>query len=672
MIHHNSVDKPVSGIILSGGFSNRFQQAGTRWQDKALLPVSKDESLLENTINILAEFCTEIVIMTSNLNQQFEYLEIIKKLPITIQNIIRIEMDDLNLLCKGPSRGLLSAINHVNNELVVITPVDVPFIYSKIFLDLLDNLADSSICVPLWPSGKIEPLIFAFNKNKIQAQVPLLAYNEYSRADDIFRLASSINFLPIDLQKVEIAEKIFTSINNPQEYKQIRKLTITKNESLFDKSKLITINRLEHKKSLTELLDYFNQNNFLKLTDRIITEGINYSKKFSEKNDYYYAGYILAFLLRSIIKNIDKTQTKIEELANICIYNFSSEAQNWENHNVKFLALHAYLDGYSISKLIVLDDHQKSLQNKIIKLREDLQLKEKQHNDLSFNSMFKKRLPNFIEKAKQIIRDAETAFNEQSSNFETDFLWDHSYRVGRIAYYIASHEGIDPFIPTIAAILHDAGKFVLGQYHADDISEEKHSSSIAEKLLSEEGLTKSEIKEVQEAITGLYVDQIPNNIACKVIYDADRLDKLGVLGIANYFTKMTLRGTNLSSSIIRSLSRELTYATSAPKTMLTITGKKLAERRANQTLNYFKELLMELQFYGLGKYYVKEFTIKDNQIIQLVIPEKCPKCKSKFVISLNTKTGLKCEKVIANYECLKCDNRYSIEFCLPLIITKKD
>ncbi len=44
----------------------------------------------------------------------------------------------------------------------------MPFLTSEIFLNLLNKLGDHSIILPYWVTiGKVEPLVFAFNRNKI-------------------------------------------------------------------------------------------------------------------------------------------------------------------------------------------------------------------------------------------------------------------------------------------------------------------------------------------------------------------------------------------------------------------------------------------------------------------------------------------------------------------------
>jgi molybdopterin-guanine dinucleotide biosynthesis protein A/HD superfamily phosphodiesterase len=669
MTERNILPEPISGIILSGGYSNRFQQSGTLWQDKALQPFYNNETLLEHTIKVLTSFCSEILVMTSNYTQQLQYMQILTNLPKETQNITRIEIDDMNVLCSGPSRGLLSAFNFVSNQLAVVSPIDTPFVYSSIFIDLLNNLGDSSISVPIWSTGKIEPLICAVNVQKIQTIVPFLAFNERSRADDILRLAQSITFLPINPKYNELAEQVFKSINNKQEFDQFKHFSLKENYDLFNTNSIKIVEQLLSNELYDKLTVFFNLTNFQKISNQKIIEGMELSQKLHKNQSNYFAGFLLTFLLRLIKSNGEISSKLINEIIIRCKKLFVLEAEKWEKYNVNFLALHAYLDAFSVIKSSQANQDKKNLQSIISKLRKEMLLKEKEHRKYSFTKLFKDKLPNFINNAKELIRKSEAAYNEQEPKYNTDFLWDHSYRVGQIAYYLAVHEGIDPLIPTLAAILHDAGKFVLGQYHSDDIIEEVHSASIAENILSKEGISKQKIALVKKALLGLYSDKIDCNTNCQIVSDADRLEKLGVFGIANYFTKMTLRGYNLSSGIERSLSRELTYASSAPLTMQTKTGQLLATKRATQTIQFFKDLLLEMEFYNLGKYFIKEFNI-DKQTVLLVIPKKCEMCSGKYGITLSTKTGLKCEKLVAIYHCLSCNNNFTIEFCLPLISNK--
>ena len=66
----------------------------------------------------------------------------------------------------------------------------------------------------------------------------------------------------------------------------------------------------------------------------------------------------------------------------------------------------------------------------------------------------------------------------------------------------------------------------------------------------------------------------------------DNLDKLGSLGIANYFIKAGLRGNPLSPRLLSRLTVELTYARHAPQSMYTPLGREWATRRAQESIGF--------------------------------------------------------------------------------------
>ncbi|MCK5047697.1 MAG: HD domain-containing protein, partial [Candidatus Heimdallarchaeota archaeon] len=345
------------------------------------------------------------------------------------------------------------------------------------------------------------------------------------------------------------------------------------------------------------------------------------------------------------LKEMNSEDDMRTQMVELCIKSFWQEALQWQNRGIRFLELHSLSDAFVIAKMFNLED-QNELEKEIIKLKELLDLKKKKHELYSLDDMLENKIPLFLDQAMKIIQESEKSFNDDAPRFTTNFLWDHSFRVGKIAYKLALNEGVNPLVPTIAAILHDAGKFVLGKYHDDHVTEEEHSSSIAQKLLVNSGLSKKDVEAVETAISALYNEKLDCNINCKIVHDADRLEKLGPLGIANFFTKMTLRGANLSSSILKNLSRELTYTAAAPKTMQTKTGKDLARTRSQKALQYFEELLEEFAYYDLGRFHIKEFEVDAEQKVTLVIPEKCHKCQGEYSVQLSKDMGIKCEKVI--------------------------
>ena len=85
--------------------------------------------------------------------------------------------------------------------------------------------------------------------------------------------------------------------------------------------------------------------------------------------------------------------------------------------------------------------------------------------------VIKSRFPGLIDKVREIIQDSEKAYEGRNSR-SASFLWEHTIHVASIADRLAQSENLDPLIPVVAALFHDAGKFSGGQYHSEGTVEE--------------------------------------------------------------------------------------------------------------------------------------------------------------------------------------------------------
>ena len=670
MIRQNSPKQSITGIILSGGYSIRFQKENEPWIDKALMSFD-GEVILKRTTRILSNLCDKIIIMVKFEDSKSIYQAFIDKFPENIKSKVIIAKDNNRFLCNGPTLGIVSSLDLIESETVIVVPVDLPLLGEKILADLLSQLNSSSMIVPYWPAtGKIEPLVFAFKLKPVQILAKILSQIKRSRADDLHRVILSIKFLALSSDRTKEIDNIFTSLNDRTKLEKISNAKDSQTGDFFDITNSQTISEQVNEDLLAQVETFLLKFNFIKLEKEFLLQALELSKELMNQQMFFFAGVLLFNVISSFtLKEMNSEDDMRTQMVELCIKSFWQEALQWQNRGIRFLELHSLSDAFVIAKMFNLEE-QNELEKEIIKLKELLDLKKKKHNVYSLDDMLESKIPLFLDQAMKIIQESEKSFNDEAPRFTTNFLWDHSFRVGKIAYKLALKEGIDTLVPTIAAILHDAGKFVLGKYHDDEISEEEHSSSVAQKLLVNSGLSKNNIVAVKTAIYALYNEKLECNINCKIVHDADRLEKLGPLGIANFFTKMTLRGDNLSSSILKNLSRELTYIAAAPNTMLTKTGKKLARTRSQKALLYFDELLEEFAYYDLGRFQVKEFEIEADQKVTLVIPETCHKCNGEYSVQLSKEMGIKCEKVIVNYSCNKCEQKYKTEFCLPLISQK--
>ena len=274
--------------------------------------------------------------------------------------------------------------------------------------------------------------------------------------------------------------------------------------------------------------------------------------------------------------------------------------------------------------------------------------------------------------------EAEAQYNRQTGTAPSGFLIEHSRRTAAIASKIAVLEGVDPFRPALVAYFHDAGKFHGGEYHKDDIAEEEHAAILAGSMLAEFGVQTGEIEAVLEALRGLYDERLPCAGASRIVQDADRLDKLGALGVGAFFTKATLRGRGLLEALESTLSRELTYALAAPRSMFTQTGKRLAQEQAARSIAFFEGLLGDLESWGIAAFERRTIVLEEDfrsrdgasvprMEVTIVMPRACPDCAAPLALTHARGRGIKCEKLTARYACARCDYAREVSFCLPVL-----
>lgn len=128
--------------------------------------------------------------------------------------------------------------------------------------------------------------------------------------------------------------------------------------------------------------------------------------------------------------------------------------------------------------------------------------------------------------------------------------FDHVLRVYRLAERLAMSEGADLEIVRVAALLHDAE----GAAPGTNVSRKNHhhaSSDFAAKVLKAEGWTDERIAAVQHCIRAhRYRDNTepPNTLEAKVLFDADKLDVLGAVGVARVIAYATIVGQPFYSS----------------------------------------------------------------------------------------------------------------------------
>lgn len=157
--------------------------------------------------------------------------------------------------------------------------------------------------------------------------------------------------------------------------------------------------------------------------------------------------------------------------------------------------------------------------------------------------------------------------------------WTHTLRVWNLALEIATGEGADAYIVSLAALLHDVGDWKL--FDGNEAEGEAEVRSIMEGV----GVDQSVISHVLTIVSevSFYGGGTPrpmSSLEGRVVQDADRLDAIGAIGIARCFAYGGSRD------------RLIYDPDSTPKTEMTE-----AEYKANKgdTINHFYEKLLLLK-----------------------------------------------------------------------------
>ena len=292
--------------------------------------------------------------------------------------------------------------------------------------------------------------------------------------------------------------------------------------------------------------------------------------------------------------------------------------------------------------------------------------------------LLESRFPGLHGRIEQALLESEARYNREKGQAPSEFLLEHTRRTAAITYKLAAQEGVDPLLPVLVALFHDAGKFHEGHYHKDEVPEEEHAALLAGAMLGDHKAERTEVEAVLGALRALYDDRLPCVGPWRIVQDADRLDKLGAMGVGAFFTKATLRGRGLADAIVHTLSREFTYAQAAPRSMFTPSGRALAHAQSARSIAFFDDLLGELESCGIAGFERRtvdldgEFRTRDGACVQgmqvtVVTPRTCPDCEAPIGLTHRRERGLKCEMLKARMACEACDYAREISFCLPVL-----
>ncbi len=190
--------------------------------------------------------------------------------------------------------------------------------------------------------------------------------------------------------------------------------------------------------------------------------------------------------------------------------------------------------------------------------------------------------------------------------------WTHVERVYNLALKIAKKEGADVGIVKIATYLHDIGRKEEME-GGGKVCHAERGVELADTILSQYNLDEDIVKNIKHCILSHRSrnDHKPKTIEAKTLFDADKLDSIGAVGIGRDFLFAGYLGAYLYTGKEKKASKEAKkYAYTKEDTalleyyfklkkikteILTKTGKKIAKERYEYMAEFFKRFESEIK-----------------------------------------------------------------------------
>ncbi|MFO8084139.1 MAG: HD domain-containing protein [Desulfobacterales bacterium] len=214
-------------------------------------------------------------------------------------------------------------------------------------------------------------------------------------------------------------------------------------------------------------------------------------------------------------------------------------------------------------------------------------------------------LPDLISvQLEQIKCKAQKLFENAKGSHD----WEHTLRVYRMCERIGKAEGADMAVVRPAAYLHDIGRICQDQ-SSGKICHANEGAKIAQRMIQILPLSDLQKDNIVHCIRThrFRNNQRPETIEAKVVFDADKLDSIGAVGVARAFLFAGEVGATLHNPDIqveKSLPysrddtgyREFTLKLRLIKDrIMTREGRKIAGERHEFMANFFKRFLEEYE-----------------------------------------------------------------------------
>jgi uncharacterized protein len=214
----------------------------------------------------------------------------------------------------------------------------------------------------------------------------------------------------------------------------------------------------------------------------------------------------------------------------------------------------------------------------------------------------------FSEFETNLLADIRQKARDQFSQAKGSHDWDHTLRVHRLCRRIGIAEGADLLVAEAAAYLHDIGRAYQDRANGHLCHAEK-GAAMARKLLSDYALEERRKENIVHCIAThrFRRGQTPESLEAKVLFDADKLDAIGAVGVARAYLFAGELGARLHSpevnvakapaySVHDTGYREYIVKLCKIKgRILTSAGRALADERHRFMTAFFERFLQEYE-----------------------------------------------------------------------------
>jgi len=186
----------VTGIVLSGGKSSRLGE------EKGLA-LFNGKPLVTYAISILKPLCGKLIISANHHQQEYAKYGF---------EVVEDQIKDI-----GPMGGLYTCLKHSTTRYNMVLSCDTPFINTRLFEYLLDNIENFQAVVPVHDDGLVEPLCAVYATNTIWSLQMSIEKGNYKLMDFL----NEINHkkMKIDQRLPFYSDELFVNINTKTDLK---------------------------------------------------------------------------------------------------------------------------------------------------------------------------------------------------------------------------------------------------------------------------------------------------------------------------------------------------------------------------------------------------------------------------------------------------------------------